>query len=115
MHRRRYLQTSAPALTGGLAGCSELGISDDESPSTETHEPTAMPTKTDEPTPHADRGIEPIEPFDTLMFGMDVSEYAGTVQAIVSDVDNGRFLALSSSLRPISTLRRRRPVSSPRA
>jgi len=39
--------------------------------------------------PHADRGIEPIEPFDTLMFGMDVSEYAGTVQAIVSDVDGG--------------------------
>ena len=37
--------------------------------------------------PHADRGIEPIEPFDTLMFGMDVSEFAGTVQAIVSDVD----------------------------
>ena len=37
--------------------------------------------------PHADRGIEPIEPFDTPMFGMDVSEYAGTVQAIVSDVD----------------------------
>ena len=37
--------------------------------------------------PHADRGIEPIEPFDTLMFGMDASEYAGTVQAIVSDVD----------------------------
>ena len=39
--------------------------------------------------PHADRGIEPIEPFDTLMFGMDVSEFAGTVQAIVSDVDGG--------------------------
>jgi len=39
--------------------------------------------------PHADRGIEPIEPFDTLMFGMDASEYAGTVQAIVSDVDGG--------------------------
>jgi len=37
--------------------------------------------------PHANRGIEPIEPFDTLLFGMDVSEYAGTVQAIVSDVD----------------------------
>jgi len=37
--------------------------------------------------PHADRGIEPIEPFDTLMFGMDASEYAGTVQAIVSDID----------------------------
>ena len=37
--------------------------------------------------PHADRGIEPIEPFDTLMFGMDASEYAGTVQAVVSDVD----------------------------
>jgi len=36
--------------------------------------------------PHADRGIEP---FDTLMFGMDASEYAGTVQAIVSDVDGG--------------------------
>ena len=36
---------------------------------------------------HTDRGIEPIEPFDTLMFGIDVSEYAGTVQAIVSDVD----------------------------
>ena len=39
--------------------------------------------------PHADRGIEPIEPFDTLMVGMDASEYAGTVQAIVSDVDGG--------------------------
>jgi hypothetical protein len=39
--------------------------------------------------PHGDRGIEPIEPFDTLMFGMDVSEYAGTVQAIVSAVDGG--------------------------
>jgi hypothetical protein len=39
--------------------------------------------------PHADRSIEPIEPFDTLMFGMDISEYAGTVQAIVLDVDGG--------------------------
>ena len=39
--------------------------------------------------PHADRGIEPIEPFDTLMFGMNVSEYAGTVQAIVSNVEGG--------------------------
>jgi hypothetical protein len=39
--------------------------------------------------PHGDRGIEPIEPFDTLMFGMDVSEYAGTVQASVSAVDGG--------------------------
>lgn len=39
--------------------------------------------------PHADRGIESIQTFDTLMFGMDVSEFAGTVQAIVSDVDGG--------------------------
>jgi hypothetical protein len=38
-------------------------------------------------SPHGDRGIEPVEPFDALLFGMDVSEYAGTVQAIVSDVD----------------------------
>jgi len=27
--------------------------------------------------------------FDTLIFGMDVSEFAETVQAIVSDVDGG--------------------------
>jgi hypothetical protein len=38
---------------------------------------------------HDNRNLEPIEPFDTLMFGMDVSEYAGTVQAIVSAVDGG--------------------------
>ena len=36
---------------------------------------------------HGNRNLEPIEPFDVLLFGMDVSEYAGTVQAIVSDVD----------------------------
>jgi len=39
--------------------------------------------------PHGNRDLEPIEPFDALLFGMDVSEYAGTVQAIVSDVDGG--------------------------
>ncbi|PSQ40535.1 hypothetical protein BRD14_08150 [Halobacteriales archaeon SW_5_68_122] len=39
--------------------------------------------------PHGNRDLEPIEPFDVLLFGMDVSEYAGTVQAIVSDVDGG--------------------------
>jgi len=39
--------------------------------------------------PHGERNLEPIEPFDTLMFGMDASEYAGTVQAIASDVDGG--------------------------
>jgi hypothetical protein len=39
--------------------------------------------------PHGNRDLEPIEPFDTLLFGMDVSEYAGTVQAIVSAVDGG--------------------------
>jgi hypothetical protein len=38
---------------------------------------------------HENRDLGPIEPFDTLMFGMDVSEYAGTVQAIVSAVDGG--------------------------
>jgi len=37
--------------------------------------------------PHGERNLEPVEPFDTLMFGMDASEFAGTVQAIVSDVD----------------------------
>jgi len=240
MRRRRYLQTTALALTSGLAGCSEFGTSGDGSTSTETPEPTATPTETPEPTPrdeprgvdaplymdllprlqmkgpdgegeygsdnavftkvdwewylqmpetvpkfgptsdeawsfrpsqgnfmrapsadilktpvyealtvtnllegelslnfenlapvlleqlglqaeegereatwvideailvlstqsngarrrfgenpHADRSIEPIEPFDTLMFGMDISEYAGTVQAIVSDFDGG--------------------------
>ena len=39
--------------------------------------------------PHGNRDLEPIEPFDVLLFGMDVSEYAGTVQAIVSDVGGG--------------------------
>ena len=39
--------------------------------------------------PHGERNLEPIEPFDTLMFGMDASEYTGTVQAITSDVDGG--------------------------
>jgi hypothetical protein len=37
--------------------------------------------------PTATGAIEPTEPFDALLFGMDVSEYAGTVQAVVSDVE----------------------------
>jgi len=51
MRRRRYLQTTALALTGGLAGCSELGTNGDDSPPTETPDPTATPTETAEPTP----------------------------------------------------------------
>jgi len=51
MRRRRYLQTTALALTGGIAGCSEFGASGDGSTSTETAEPTATPTETAEPTP----------------------------------------------------------------
>ena len=37
--------------------------------------------------PHGERNLEPVEPFDALLFGMDVSEFAGTVQAVVSDVE----------------------------
>jgi len=51
MCRRRYLRTTALALAGGLAGCSELGTSGDGSTSTETPEPIATPTETAEPTP----------------------------------------------------------------
>ena len=51
MRRRRYLRTTTLVLTGGLAGCSELGTSEDGSTSTETAEPTATPTETPEPTP----------------------------------------------------------------
>ena len=51
MRRRRYLQTTALALTGGLAGCSELGTNGDDSPPTETPDSTATPTETAEPTP----------------------------------------------------------------
>jgi len=40
MRRRRYLQTTALALTGGLAGCSELGTGEGDSSPTETAEPT---------------------------------------------------------------------------
>jgi hypothetical protein len=36
---------------------------------------------------HGERELEPIEPFDTLMFAMDASEFAGTAQAVVSDVE----------------------------
>ena len=51
MRRRRYLRTTALALAGGLAGCSELGTSGDGSTSTGTPEPTATPTETAESTP----------------------------------------------------------------
>ena len=53
MRRRRYLQTTALALTGGLAGCSELGVSGENPNSTETatDTPTPEPTETPEPTP----------------------------------------------------------------
>jgi hypothetical protein len=50
MRRRRYLQTTALALAGGLAGCSELEASDEPTP-TGTAEPTETPTATAEPTP----------------------------------------------------------------
>ena len=59
MRRRRYLQTTALALTGGLAGCSELGTNGDDSPPTETPDPTATPTETAEPTPRDEpRGVD---------------------------------------------------------
>jgi hypothetical protein len=59
MRRRRYLQTTALTLTGGLAGCSELGTSGDDSPLTETPDPTATPTETAEPTPRDEpRGVD---------------------------------------------------------
>ena len=38
-------------------------------------------------SPHENRQIGAIEPYDTLMHAMDVSETAGTVQAVVSSVD----------------------------
>ena len=44
MRRRWYLQTAGLGLTGGLAGCSDLGMGDDA-----TSMPTATPTE--EPTP----------------------------------------------------------------
>jgi hypothetical protein len=59
MRRRRYLQTTTLALTGGLAGCSELGTSGNEPTPTETAEPTETPTQTAEPTPRNEpRGVE---------------------------------------------------------
>jgi len=59
MRRRRYLQTTALALTGGLAGCSELGTSEGDSSPTETPDPTATPTETAEPTPRDEpRGVD---------------------------------------------------------
>jgi hypothetical protein len=54
MRRRRYLQTAGLALTGGLAGCSDLGMGDDATSTptaTDTPTPTEEPTPTDEPTP----------------------------------------------------------------
>lgn len=38
-------------------------------------------------SPHENRQIGAIEPYDTLIHAMDVSETAGTVQAVVSSVD----------------------------
>ena len=59
MRRRRYLQTTALTLIGGLAGCSELGASGDDPASAETAEPTATPTETAEPTPRDEpRNVE---------------------------------------------------------
>ena len=54
MKRRRYLQTAAAVLTGGLAGCSDLGERSSESRTdtptqTETDTPTPTPTPRDEP------------------------------------------------------------------
>lgn len=51
MRRRRYLHTAGLAVTGGLAGCSELGVSNDRTPMA-----TDKPTPTETPTP--DRGTD---------------------------------------------------------
>ena len=52
MRRRRYLQTAGLAVSGGLAGCSDLGMGN-ETTKTATKEPTPTetPTPTEEPTP----------------------------------------------------------------
>jgi len=49
MRRRRYLQATAAVVSGGMAGCSELGMSDSSTP-TDTETPTPTPTATEEPT-----------------------------------------------------------------
>ncbi len=53
MRRRQYLQAAGLALTGGLAGCSELGgdASTPVATDTPTETATAEPTLTEEPTP----------------------------------------------------------------
>lgn len=48
MRRQRYLQATAAVVTGGLAGCSDLGVGDDATP-TPTKTPTEEPTRREEP------------------------------------------------------------------
>lgn len=60
MRRRWYLQTIAATLTGGLAGCSDLGArSDGSRTGTPTQTKTDTPTNTPTPTPRDEpRGAE---------------------------------------------------------
>ena len=99
MRRRRYLRTTALALTGGLAGCSQLGTSGDGSTSTGTPEPTATPTETAEPTP---RDVDAPLYMDLLprlqMEGPDGEGEYGSDNAVFTKVDWEWYLQMRETV-----------------
>jgi hypothetical protein len=94
MRRRRYLQTTALALTGGLAGCSELRASGDGSTPAETPTPTetTSSTETAEPTPRDEpRDVNAPLYLDLLprlqMKDLDGEGEYGTDNAVFTKID----------------------------
>ena len=101
MRRRRYLQTAGLVLTGGLAGCSDLGVGDDSTSTptkTPTSTPTEEPTATEEPTPREEPpNVDPalwlkVLPRDHLD---NEGEYSD--RAVFHRVDWGWYLGMRST------------------
>jgi len=68
MRRRRYLQTIAATLTGGLTGCSDLGVrSDGSRTDTPTQTETDTPTDTPTPTPRNEPRVAEVSLYTNLL------------------------------------------------
>ena len=99
MRRRRYLQATAAVVTGGLAGCSDLGMGDDAtSTPTETPTPTSTPTATAEPTPREEPpNVDP--PLWLKLLARDHLDNAGEYSeaAVFERVDWEWYLGMRST------------------
>jgi hypothetical protein len=94
MRRRRYLQATATVVTGGLAGCSDLGMGGDE-----TSTPTETPTATEEPTPREEpRNVDP--PLWLKLLARDHLDNAGEYSdmSVFQRVDWEWYLGMRSTL-----------------